>query len=64
MCLGIDENSGPSQRGFTAAIPLESVSSLSGLVFLTQNGPRQKLKISPGLPGNELSEYVFLNSVR
>jgi hypothetical protein len=38
--------------------------SLSSRVFSTQDGHRKKLKISPELPGNELSEYVFKNSLQ
>jgi hypothetical protein len=38
--------------------------SLSRRVFSAQDGPRKKLKICPKPPGNELSEYVFKNSVQ
>jgi hypothetical protein len=43
--------------------PLGSVSSLSRQVFSAQDGPRKKLKIDTEPPWNELSEYVFKNSV-
>jgi hypothetical protein len=40
------------------------VLSLSRQVFSAQDVPRKKLKICTEPPGNELSEYVFKNSLQ
>jgi hypothetical protein len=46
-------------RGFVAVKNFRINVVTLDRVFLTQDGPRKKLKIFPEPPGNELSEYVF-----
>ncbi len=49
-------------RGF--AVLKTSMLSLSRQVFSAQDGSRKKIKTCPEPSGNELSAYVFENSVR
>jgi hypothetical protein len=49
----------PQQKPVSiAAKPFKTVLLFSRQVFLVQDGPRKKLKISSELPRSELTEYI------